>query len=170
MGEAGVLAPEERTELIEGVIIDMTPIGSQHAAAVSRINAALTRSLAGRGVVWVQSPVILGELSEPQPDLALLRPREDYYAERHPAPADILLVVEVADTTAAFDRHTKLPLYARHAIPEAWLIDLPAGVLEIHRTPEEGGYTRVEPLGPDDLSNVPVPGLPGVTVNLTGLL
>jgi Uma2 family endonuclease len=118
----------------------------------------------------VQDPIVLGDLSEPQPDLALLRPRHDFYADSHPRPEDILLVVEVADTTVAFDRHTKLPLYARHAIPEAWLVDLPAGVLEIHRTPEEGAYARVEPLGPDDLSNVPVPGLPGVTVDLTGLL
>jgi Uma2 family endonuclease len=88
----------------------------------------------------------------------------------HPGPEDILLVVEVADTTVAFDRHTKLPLYARHGIPEAWLVDLPAGILEIHREPGEGGYGQIEHLCPGDLATVPVLGLPDTTVDLTGLL
>lgn len=170
MGQAGVLAPGARTELIEGAITDMPPIGSTHAGALKRLVAAFSGVLRGRAVLSVQDPVVLGDLSEPQPDLALLRPREDFYAGRHPGPEDILLLVEVADTTAAFDRHTKLPLYARHGIPEAWLVDLPAGVLEIHREPGEEGYTRVERLGPDDLPAVPVPGIPDATVDLAGLL
>ncbi|MDZ7753974.1 MAG: Uma2 family endonuclease [Gammaproteobacteria bacterium] len=170
MGEAGVFAPGARTELIEGAIIDMAPIGSTHAGALKRLNAAISRVVADKGVLSVQDPVVLGDLSEPQPDLALLRPREDFYARAHPRPEDVLLVVEVADTSVAFDRHTKLPLYARHGIPEAWLVDLPAGVLEIHRRPEEGAYTRLDRLGPDDLAAVPLPGIPDATIDLTGLL
>ncbi|MDZ7753966.1 MAG: Uma2 family endonuclease [Gammaproteobacteria bacterium] len=170
MGEAGLFAPGARTELIEGAIVDMTPIGSPHAGAVIRLNTAFSRVEGRIGIIAVQSPVVLGDLSEPQPDLALLRPREDFYARAHPRPEDVVLVVEVADTTVAFDRHTKLPLYARSRLPEAWLVDLPAGVLEIHRRPEAGGYTRLDCLGPDDLAAVPLPGIPDTTIDLTGLL
>ncbi|MDZ7753956.1 MAG: Uma2 family endonuclease [Gammaproteobacteria bacterium] len=170
MGETGVFAPGARTELIEGAIIDMTPIGSRHAACVDRLTRQVLLAVGQRAVVRVQGPLILAEYTEPQPDLALLRPREDFYARAHPRPEDVVLLVEVADTTVAFDRHTKLPLYARHGIPEAWLVDLPAGVLEIHREPEEGAYTRLDRLSPRDLAAVPLPGIPDTTIDLTGLL
>ncbi len=170
MGEAGVFVPGERTELIEGAIIDMPPIGSRHAGMVRRLDAVFSRFLRERAIVSVQCPVVLGDLSEPQPDVALLHPREDFYAAGHPGPEDVLLVVEVADTSVDFDRHTKLPLYARHAVPEAWLIDLPGQALEVHRHPEQGAYTRLERLGPGDLAAVRVPGVSGASIDLTGLL
>jgi hypothetical protein len=137
---------------------------------VTQLHQALTLAAERSLIVAVQNPLLLEPWSEPEPDLVLLRPREDYYKTRHPEPKDVLLVVEVADATVAFDRHTKLPLYARHAIPEAWLIDLPAATLEIHREPGEAGYARVAPLGPGDLAAVPVPGIPNTTLDLTGLL
>ncbi len=170
MGEAGLFAPEARTELIEGAIIDMTPIGPNHAGVVTQLNQALALAVGRSLIVAVQNPLHLGNWSEPEPDLVLLRSRDDFYRSRHPRPEDVVLVVEVADTTVAFDRHTKLPLFAHHGIPEAWLVDLPAGVLEIHREPEEGAYTRLDRLGPDDLTAVPLPGIPDTTLDLTGLL
>jgi len=170
MGEAGLFAPGARTELIEGAIIDMAPIGPTHAGAVTRLHLVLTEALVRRAIVAAQNPVLLGTHSEPQPDIAVLKFRDDFYMKAHPGPQDILLLAEVCDTTAAFDRHTKLPLYARHGIPEAWLVDLPAGVLEIHREQVEGVYTQLDRLGPGDLSAVPVPGIPGATIDLTGLL
>lgn len=143
MGEAGVLAPEARVELIEGEIIDMTPIGSAHASRVSRLADLFTSALHGVAIVAVQNPVRLGARSEPQPDLAVLRYREDFYAAAHPAPADIILLVEVADTTARFDREVKVPLYARHGISEVWLLDLEGGVMEVCRAPQGGVYGEI---------------------------
>ena len=170
MGEAGVFAPGARTELIEGAIIDMTPIGSRHASAVRRLDAVFSRFLGEQVMISVQCPIVLGDLSEPQPDLALLRPRDDFYADSHPRPENVFLVVEVADASIAFDRTTKLPLYARHGIPLAWLLDLPARTLEIHRDPGDSGYARIECRGPGDLAAVPSPGLRDTSVDFTGLL
>jgi Uma2 family endonuclease len=143
MGEAGLFAPEARVELIEGEIIDMTPIGSAHASRVMRLADLLTTQLHAKAVVAVQSPVRLDDRSEPQPDLALLRYREDFYAAAHPGPADILLLIEVADTTARFDREVKIPLYARHGIPEVWLLDLEADAMRVYREPQSGAYREV---------------------------
>jgi Uma2 family endonuclease len=112
MAEAGILRPDERVELIEGEIIEMAAIGSRHAAFVKRLNRMLVRGVGARGVVSVQDPVRLSELSEPEPDLAVLEYRADCYAAAHPTPADTLLIVEVADTTLGWDRGRKAPLYA----------------------------------------------------------
>jgi Uma2 family endonuclease len=126
MAETGILAPDARVELVEGEIIDMAPIGSPHAARVSRLAKIFTLALAERAIVNVQNPLVLNEYSEPEPDITVLRYREDFYAGGHPRPEDVLLVIEVADTSLQYDRDVKLPLYAAHGIPEYWLVDLPA--------------------------------------------
>jgi Uma2 family endonuclease len=140
MGAAGILGPDERLELIEGEIVRMSPIGSRHAACVKRLNAALTRLLGERAVVGIQDPVRLGPYWEPEPDGAVLRRREDYYATGHPSPADVLLLVEVADDSLAYDRDVKLPEYARCGIPEAWLVDVNAECIVQYTQPGPGGY------------------------------
>jgi Uma2 family endonuclease len=140
MGEAGVFAPEAHLELIEGEIIEMAPIGSLHAGTVAILDRLLGRTAGDLALVWVQNPLIVGEQSVPQPDLALLKPRADSYTRSHPIAADVLLVVEVADTTLAFDLGTKVPLYARAGIVEAWVVDLPARALRVFRHPGASGY------------------------------
>jgi Uma2 family endonuclease len=143
MAEAGILGAGERVELIEGEIIEMAAIGSRHAASVKRLNRLLVRRVGERGVVQVQDPVRLSDLSEPEPDIAVLRPRPDDYAAAHPIPADVLLIVEVADTTVAFDREEKAPLYALAGIGEYWLVDLGADQIEVYRAPSAEGYLDV---------------------------
>jgi len=120
MGEAGILRADERVELIDGEVIDMAPIGSNHAGTVGFLAKRLERAVGDSAVVFVQNSLLLTASSEPQPDIMLLKPRTDFYRSAHPHPEDVLLIVEVADTTLAYDRDIKVPLYARHAIPEAW--------------------------------------------------
>jgi Uma2 family endonuclease len=143
---AGILSEDDRVELIEGEIVRMSPIGSRHAACVDRLTALFTRRLGTRAIVRVQSPVVLGRRSEPQPDLTLLKPRRDFYADKHPDASDVLLMIEVIESSGEYDRDTKVPLYARAGIPEVWLIDLPAAAIEICRQPTLRSYrdrTRV---------------------------
>ncbi len=144
MGEVGIFAHDERVELIEGEVIDMAPIGREHAGTVNKLTNLLAHALHGRAIVAAQNPVVLGDHSEPQPDLAVLRMREDYYSKAHPGPADILLLIEVADTTVRYDREVKVPLYARHGIPEVWLIDLKERRLEVYHGPVQGEYQHVD--------------------------
>ena len=164
MAEVGILAPDARVELIDGDIIDMVPPGSLHAATVDDLTAFLGRSVGGKAVVRVQNPVRLSELSEPQPDLALLRRRDDRYRQSHPGPADVLLVVEIADTSLRFDRDTKVSLYAVHGIPEMWLVDLRGRRLIRHRAPQQGSYTLVDE--PDLNTPLELSALSGVAVDL----
>jgi Uma2 family endonuclease len=131
MTRGGVFDEDDRVELIDGEVIDMAPIGSRHAACVKRLAHLLTTGVGEEAIVSVQDPIELSVRSEPQPDVALLRPRPDYYAAGHPLPPDVLLIVEVSDTTAQFDRLTKVPLYVEARIREVWLVDLPGGVLEV---------------------------------------
>jgi hypothetical protein len=143
LGEVGILHEDDRVELIDGEIVEMTPIGERHALAVIYLNNALARGLEGRALVSPQNPLRLGPHSEPQPDLVLLRPA----ADRLPAAPDALLVIEVADTSLAYDRDTKLPRYARAGIPEAWIVDLEGQAVEVHRAPGPTGYRDVQRLG-----------------------
>lgn len=140
MAEAGILGEDDRVELLEGEIVAIAPIGDRHAGTLDHLAELLASRVQGRAQVRVQSPVRLGERSEPRPDLALLRRRADFYRTGHPGPADTLLVVEVVDTAGAYDREVKLPLYARHGIPEAWLVDLTRNVIEVYRDPGPTGY------------------------------
>jgi Uma2 family endonuclease len=143
MADAGILGKHDRVELIDGELIDMAPIGQGHAAIVSRLTRALVMAGDRISIVWPQNPVQLDRYSEPQPDLAILRYRADFYATGEPpGPADVLLLIEVADTSLAFDRRVKLPLYARAAIAEFWIVDVQRRVLEVHRKPAGDGYTE----------------------------
>jgi Uma2 family endonuclease len=140
MAEASVFAPDARLELIEGEIVEMAPIGSRHAGAVKTLNRLLVQRAGDRAVVSVQDPVVVADRSVPQPDLALLNPRDDDYSSSHPSAADVLLAIEVADTTLAFDVGTKVPLYARCGIPEVWVVDLSDRTIRIYREPSARGY------------------------------
>jgi Uma2 family endonuclease len=140
MAEAGVLTQDDRVELLDGEILVMSPIGSRHAATVARIQDLLARALGGRAIVWVQNPIRQRPFSEPQPDVCLLRPRADFYSARHPEAPDILLLVEVADTSLGYDRERKIPLYARSGMAETWLVNLPEDAIDVHRQPQAGAY------------------------------
>ena len=142
MAEAGILREDDRIELIEGDLIDMAPIGSNHAGVVAQLNAWLTGAAAGRYIVFPQNSLALSEHSEPQPDLTVLKPREDYYRSALPGPADVLLLIEVSDTTVEYDRNTKAPLYARSGIAEVWLVNLHEQIVEVFRQPTAQGYAR----------------------------
>lgn len=143
MAEAGILSEDDRVELIEGEIVAMSPIGSRHAACVDRLIQLLFDRVRGRAIIRVQNPIRLSEFSEPEPDLALLQPRADFYAEGHPEPDNVLLVVEVAETSAGSDRTLKVPTYARAGILEVWLIDLADETIEIYREPSPRGYGEI---------------------------
>jgi Uma2 family endonuclease len=147
MAQAGILTEDDRVELIEGQVVEMAPIGSGHASRVARLTHLFGRGVGDRALVWVQNPIRLSEFSEPQPDVTLLRPRGDYYAQAHPGPADVLLVVEVADSSVVYDRQTKLLLYARAGIPEVWLEDLTRNVIEVYRSPSPQGYQETHRVG-----------------------
>jgi len=139
MGEVGILGAADRVELIDGEIIDMSPIGALRAAIVARLASYFSQRLGGAAVVWCQNPVRLDDISEPEPDIAILRPKADFYMTAHPGPTDVLLVIEVADTSLAYDLGTKVPLYARHGIPEAWVIDVVTRRTRVFRQPIDWG-------------------------------
>lgn len=146
MGEAGILGEGERVELIEGEIVEMNPIGSRHAACVKGLTSLLGRLLGDELLLDVQNPVRLDGGLEPQPDLAVVRARD--YRDSLPVPEDVLLVIEVSDTTLRYDRNVKLPLYARAGIKEAWIVDLPNKAIERHNDPSQTGYGRMQRVGP----------------------
>jgi Uma2 family endonuclease len=143
MAEAGIFGHDDRIELIDGDLIDMAPIGQGHAAMVGGLAEALFIACAGRAIVWPQNPIRLDRSSEPQPDLAVLRRRADFYAGGAPGPADVLLLVEVADSSLRFDREVKLPLYARAGIAEVWIIDLKRRAIDVHRGPSGDVYREI---------------------------
>lgn len=140
MGEAGILDDDARLELWGGEIYEMAPVGPVHSGDVDVLTLVLVRALGDRAIVRVQGPIVLDEYYEPLPDLAVLRPRDDFYRGSHPRPTDVLLLVEVADTSLRRDRREKLPRYAASGIPEAWLLDIPGRALEVHREPTTDGY------------------------------
>lgn len=140
MGEAGVFAPDARLELIEGEIIEMAPIGGPHMSQVNKLNRLLVERTGDRAIVSVQNPLVIADRSVPQPDLVLLKPRGDEYAHSLPTASDVVLVVEVADTTLSFDLRTKVPLYARCGVAEAWVVDVNKQVIHVFRDPTPAGY------------------------------
>ena len=143
MIDARILSEDDRVELIEGEVIRMSPIGKFHAACVKRINSLFGWHVGRNAIVSVQDPIRLDDFSEPQPDIALLKPRVDFYSSGHPQPADVLLVVEVADTSVQYDRIVKIPLYARAGIPEVWLVDIARDLIEVYATLVNGQYQDV---------------------------
>lgn len=146
MGEAGIFGEDDRVELIGGEVVEMSPIGWRHVWAVNRLTVLLVGWSAGRYVTSVQNPVILSLRGEPQPDLVLMGAQP---VGRLPGPEDVLLIIEVADTSLEYDRETKLPLYASAGIPEAWIVDLQNDVVEVHAEPVSGGYRSVSRHGRD---------------------
>lgn len=147
MGAAGIFHPDDRLELIGGEIIEMSPIGSSHAACVKFLSALLHRLFGETLIISTRDPIRLNDFSQPQPDVALLRWRGDFYRGAHPTPADVLLVVEVADTTVETDRRMKIPLHAGAGIPEVWLVNIPGERIEVYSDPEGKTYRQVRRFG-----------------------
>jgi Uma2 family endonuclease len=143
MSEVGILGEDDRVELIRGEIVQMSPIGRRHRAFVDNLNQLLVLRLAGRAIVSVQNPVALMDDSEPQPDLSVLRRRPVPYKEREAHAEDVLLLIEVADSSLAYDRSTKLRLYAETGIPEYWVVDCAAETVDVYRAPGAEGYRDV---------------------------
>ena len=157
MGDAGIMPPETRVELVDGELIEMAPIGPRHMQAVNRLTRALVAAVGEAAIVSVQNPVALGEHSETQPDLALLGPQSDSET-RLPTPYDVLLLIEVADATLQYDRTTKLALYARFGVREVWIVNLIDRILEIHREPYNGAYrVKLERAGNDAVAPLALP-------------
>lgn len=168
MGEAGILSEADRVELVEGELVAMSPVGSPHAGAVNALTRLLVGAVGAGGVVSVQNPVRLDDRTEPEPDLAVLKPRADDYRSATPGPGDVLLLVEVADTSVGYDRAIKAPLYAAHGIPELWIVDLTAREVEVHRTPGGGRYASVARVGPG--GTLHPESLPGVSIPAAAVL
>jgi Uma2 family endonuclease len=144
MSEAGVFGEDDRVELIEGEIIVMAAIGTRHASCVKRLVRRLSAIPEELAILGVQDPIQLSERTEPQPDVVLLQAHSDYYATAHPIPSEVLLLVEVSDSTVDFDRDVKVPNYARSGIREVWLWDLEANCLEVYCEPTINGYTSIQ--------------------------
>jgi Uma2 family endonuclease len=140
MRETGILSEDDRVELLDGEVRVMSPIGPRHAAIVKRLNTLLSRLLPETFILSVQDPIQLNDYSEPQPDLAILQYRDDFYAHAHPVTDDVLFVIEVSDTTIDYDREEKLPRYAQANIAEAWLIDVDNFTVEQYLQPRNGKY------------------------------
>jgi Uma2 family endonuclease len=168
MGEAGVFAADARVELIDGEVIDMAPMGSRHYATVSRLDHLLTSVIGHRAIVNGQMPLRLGSMSEPEPDLCVLKARGDFYASALPTAADTLVVIEVSDSTLAYDVRVKARLYARHGVPVCWVFDLQAPMLRVFADPRDGDYAQTEQIVSPGL--MPIPGLDGIAVDLGGVL
>jgi Uma2 family endonuclease len=168
MIRAGILTADDRVELIEGEIVEMSPIGRKHAACVNRGNRLFSRAAGDAAIVAVQSPVRLDEVSEVQPDLAILKPKADFYSSAVPRPDDVLLIVEVSDTTIEKDRRTKLPLYAKAGIPETWLVDVEQDRIEVCRKPGRKGYGEVRVARRGD--RIRLAGFPAVEIAVDQIL
>lgn len=167
MAEVGLLAPDARTELIEGEVIDMAPIGVSHARTVHLLSKWLYAHIGEQAELIVQLPVRLGSHSEPQPDLTLLKASHTLYKQSHPTAADVLLIIEVSDTTIKFDRGEKLGLYAKHGIPEVWVIDLNDKRLHRARDPQANQYRTTDTLTPSQI--VAPAALPDLRLELSQL-
>lgn len=169
MMESGILAEDERVELIRGEILELAPIGNRHAACLRRLLRILRQDLGPDVLLDVQNPVRLStQGSQPQPDLALLRQREDGYLEQPPAEDNILLLVEISDSSLVYDRDVKIPLYAQAGVPEVWLVDLQSSEMSIYRRPASQGYQEVQRLKRDEA--LTCEALPGLRVPVTSVL
>ncbi len=168
MAETGVLDPDARVELLDGQIIDMSPIGTFHGGVVNRLNRLFTEPSPGRWLVAIQNPIHLDDYSEPQPDLMLLKPAADDYTGHHPGPEEIYLLIEVADSSLAKDLDEKLPAYGRAGIPEVWLVNLVEETLEVYREPNLTGFGSRQVLRSGDTARVAA--FPDMAVDVGQLL
>jgi Uma2 family endonuclease len=166
MSETGILTHEDRVELIRGEIISMSPIGTKHAATVNRLNHLFHQKLNEQVIVSVQNPIQLDNSSEPQPDLVLLKPRPDFYESQSPQFQDIYLLIEVSDSTIAYDQEVKLPLYAQSLINEVWIVNLNNSSLEVYRQPKNLHYQYQQ----RDVSRISPLAFPNLTFSLDEIL
>ncbi len=162
MGEAGILSEDDRVELIEGELVEMAPIGSEHVASVGALTHLLVLALGERGIVFPQSPVRLDAHNEPQADFVVAKPPRHRYRSELPTPEDILLIVEVSASSLGYDRGVKLALYARHAIPEVWVVNLAAQEVEVFRKPAGDQYGSTSRVGRSGF--LEIEALPGVRI------
>ena len=142
MVQTGILQEDEHIELLAGEVREMSPIGSRHVACVNRLNTILNLHVRGQAIISIQNPIRLSDYSEPEPDIAVLHVRADYYASSLATPDDIMLVAEVADRSLEYDRDEKLPRYAEAMIPEVWVIDLNHDTIERYLRPLQGRYAE----------------------------
>jgi Uma2 family endonuclease len=168
LADAGILGEDDRVELLNGQIVEMTPIGPDHAGTVDALTRLFSQLVGDAAIVRVQNPITLDSGSEPRADLSLLRPRGDAYRRAHPRPADIFLVVEVSDSSIDYDREIKVPLYARAGIPEVWLVDMGADRLETYRSPSADGYATTGIVARGE--SVSASHLPHVTLTVNDIL
>jgi Uma2 family endonuclease len=167
MAEVGLLAPDARVELIEGEIIDMAPIGKTHTSIVDQLTRLFVRAVGDDAIVRVQGSVRLSQMSEPEPDLVLLKPRPDFYRNEFASAADTLLVIEVSDSTLRYDRDFKVAFYARHGVPEVWIVDVQNDQLLVYVSPSDGAYGRQTSVARPE--TMVVTALPGVSVDLASV-
>ncbi|HEV2271948.1 MAG TPA: Uma2 family endonuclease [Steroidobacteraceae bacterium] len=168
MARTGLIGPDERVELIEGEVVRMPPIGDRHGSAVEELNELLVQAVAGRARVRCQMPVRLSNYSEPQPDFAVMRPRTGRNDRAHPSATDVFLLVEISNTTIRYDLDVKVPLYARHGVPEVWVIDLKHHKLHFYRSLLEGTYREITSVSDGGITVVP--GVANATVDLSEIL
>lgn len=146
MAESAIFQESDRLELIRGEIIEMSPVGTRHASCVNKLNQLLAKKLPTETIVSVQNPIVLTNNSEPQPDLVILKYRPDFYANEHPHPEDILLLIEVSDSSIEYDQNVKIPLYAENKISEVWLVNLNDNCVEIYQKPYQNYYQNIQKL------------------------
>ena len=168
MAETGILSEKDRVELIKGEIISMSPIGVRHVACVNKLTMLLGQSIGKQAILSVQNPIRLNRYSEPKPDITLLRPKADFYASAHPTPTDVLLLIEVSETTLVYDQTIKLPLYAKAGIPEVWIVNLSANQIEIYRHPTLDNYQTVQHLSQHD--RVSIAELPSIQLAVSDII
>lgn len=166
MAETGILARELRVELIEGEIIEMASIGTRHYAAVNCLNRMLVLATGTRAIVSIQNSVQLNRYNVPEPDVVVLKPRDDFYASRRCTADDIFLVIEVADSSIAYDTRFKARLYAAHGVAHYWVVDLTKQRLIRHEDPQAAGYAKAEIL--TSLGALPLPGFEHLTIDFSG--
>jgi Uma2 family endonuclease len=165
MIESGIFTEDDRLELIRGEIIEMSPIGTKHAACVNRLINLLVQLLGKCVIVAAQNPIALNNNSEPQPDVALLKPRDDFYETAHPQPQDIFLLIEVADATVMYDREAKIPLYAEAHIIEVWLVDINEQIVEVYQQPAAAGYQHIRKFTSGQTLSIPAFPNMNISVN-----
>lgn len=169
MAEVGILTKDDRVELINGEIITMSPIKSFHWGRVKRINAVLSKILKEFDIVIsIQDPITISSISEPEPDIALLHYRNDFYTDKHPTSKDVYLIIEVSDTTLAYDKGAKKRLYAMAEVPEYWIVNLPAECIEMYKKPEGEDYLIKESFGKGEEIAIDVFGIKIKVVDLLG--
>ena len=168
MAEVGVLEPDASVELLNGQVIDCFRASPLHAAVKCRLNELLCELPETACIVSISNPVRLNEFSEVQPDVMLIKHRDDYYSKQHPGPDDVFVIMEIADESLDFDRNEKLPDYARAGISEVWIVNLTEHTIEVYREPNFTGYASKTILRPGDQAKPQA--FPDVVVDVAGLL